>query len=101
MHLVSDLRYAARCLLASPGFSAAAVATIAIGVGINTGIFSVLNGFALRDLPVPAAGELVSVYQRIEGIERRVQSARSMLSAAEYETYRDNAETLTGLAAFS
>jgi putative ABC transport system permease protein len=101
MHLLSDLRYAARRLLASPGFSAAAVATIAIGVGINTGIFSVLNGFALRDLPVPAAGELVSVYQRIEGIRRRVQGARSMLSAAEYETYRDNAETLSGLVAFS
>jgi predicted permease len=101
MHLLSDLRYAARRLLASPGFTAAAVATIAIGVGVNTGVFSVLNGFALRDLPVPAAGELVSVYQRIEGAGRRVQGARSMFSAAEYEIYRDNAQSLAGLAAFS
>jgi putative ABC transport system permease protein len=101
MHLLSDLRYAARRLSGSPGFTAAAVATIAIGVGINTGIFSVLNGFALRDLPVPAAGELVSIYQRIEGIGRNVHGARSMFSAAEYETYRDASETLSGLVAFS
>jgi predicted permease len=100
-HLWNDLRYAARRLVGSPGFTAAAVATIAIGVGINTGIFSVLNGFALRDLPVPAAGELVSIYQRIEGVGRRVQGARSMFSVAEYEIYRDNTETLTGLVAFS
>ncbi|HSC17119.1 MAG TPA: hypothetical protein VLI71_18455, partial [Gammaproteobacteria bacterium] len=63
MHLLSDLRYAARRLLASPGFTAAAVATIAIGVGINTGIFSVLSGFALRELPAPEADELVSIHQ--------------------------------------
>ena len=101
MHLFSDLRYAARRLLASPGFTAAAVATIAIGVGINTGIFSVLNGFALRELPAPAAGELVSVHQIIEGVRRRVNGARSMFSVAEYETYRDNSETLSGLVAYS
>jgi predicted permease len=100
-HLSNDLRYAARRLSGSPGFTAAAVATIALGVGINTGVFSVLNGFALRDLPVPAADELVSVYQRIEGIGRRVQGARSMFSAAEYETYRDSSQTLSGLVAYS
>lgn len=99
--LLEDLRYGARRLAASPGFTTAAVATIALGVGINAGIFSILNGFALRDLPVPEAGELVSVYQRIEGIGRRVEGSRSMLSAAEYETYRDSSATLSALVAFS
>ena len=55
-HLLDDLRYAARRLAATLGFTAAAVVTIALGVGINTGIFSVFNGLALRDLPAPHAG---------------------------------------------
>jgi len=99
-HLFSDLRYAARRLSASPGFTAAAVATIAIGVGINTGIFSVLNGFALREMPAPEAGELVSIHQIFEG-RRYVNGARSMFSVAEYEAYRDGTQTLSGLAAYS
>ena len=43
-HILGDLRYAALRLAGSPGFMAAAVVTIALGVGINTGLFSVLNG---------------------------------------------------------
>ena len=49
-----DIRYAARRLYLSPGFTAAAVATIGLGVGINTGIFSVLNGLVLREVPAVA-----------------------------------------------
>jgi predicted permease len=100
VNLINDLRYAARRLADSPGFTAAAVATIAIGVGINTAIFSVLNGFALRELPAPDAGELVSVYQTIEGTGRRVGGSRGF-SVAEYEAYRDGSETLSGLVAYS
>ena len=100
-HLVSDLRYAARRLAASPGFTIAAVATIAIGVGINTGIFSVLNGFAFRALPVPEGGEIVGLGQTIEGVERRVYGAPIMFSTAEYRVYRDSAKTLAGLAGYS
>src|SRR5262245_54173129 len=101
MHLLSDLRYAARRLSGSPGFTAAAVATIAIGVGINTGIFSVLNGFALREMPAPEAGELVSIHQIFEGRGRFVNGAKSMFSVAEYEAYRDDTQTLSGIAAYS
>ncbi|HJR68805.1 MAG TPA: ABC transporter permease [Gammaproteobacteria bacterium] len=99
-NLINDLRYAARRLSDSPGFTAAAVATIAIGVGINTAIFSVLNGFALRELPAPDADELVSVYQTLEGAGRR-GGGSGYFSVAEYEAYRDGAETLSGLVAYS
>jgi predicted permease len=101
MHLFSDLRYAARRLLASPGFTAAAVATIAIGVGVNTGVFSVLNSLAFRDLPVPEPGELVGIAQIVEGVERTAYGSSSMFSTAEYRAYRDEARTLTGLVGFS
>src|SRR4029077_20214504 len=50
-----DVRFAARMLRNNPGFTAAAVLAIALGVGINVGIFSVLNGAALRLLPIPRA----------------------------------------------
>jgi predicted permease len=99
-HLWNDLHYAARRLSSSPGFTAAAVATIAIGVGVNTAIFSLLNGFALRELPAPGAGELVSMYQTLEGAGRRGAGSRGF-SVAEYEAYRDGAETLSGLVAYS
>ena len=100
VNLMNDLRYAARRLAGSPGFTAAAVATIAIGVGINTAIFSVLNGFALRELPAPDAGELVTLYQTLEGVGRRIDGSRGF-SVAEYDAYRDGSETLSGLVAYS
>ena len=99
-HLWTDLRYAARRLGSSPGFTTAAVATIALGVGINTAIFSVLNGFALRELPAPDAGELVSVYQTLEGTGRFAGGSRGF-TVAEYEAYRDGSESLSGLVAYS
>ena len=98
-HLISDLRYAARRLAAAPGFTAAAVITIALGVGINTGIFSVLNGIALRDLPAPDADELVSIQ-----LSRQTAGFAGTLrrfSTSEYREYRDGTETLSGILAYS
>lgn len=98
----SDLRYAARTLRMNPGFTAVAVLAISLGIGVNTGIFTVLNGVALRPLPVPASSDIVSVYQDIRGLKsRNVHGAASFFSWPEYKTYRDDNHVLAGLAAYS
>jgi len=61
--LLQDLRYAARQLWRSPGFTVLVVVTIALGIGANTAIFSVLNGF-LRPLPVPDADRIVTLAEQ-------------------------------------
>jgi predicted permease len=99
----SDLRYAARGLRRSPGFTAAAILTIALGIGVNAGIFTVLNGVLFRDLEAPDGDELVSIYQTVEGLQEDTvaESGVGVFSTSEYLMYRDRAQTLSGMLARS
>jgi putative ABC transport system permease protein len=61
--VVYDFRYAVRQLRNSPGFSAVAIATIALAIGVNTAMFSIVNGLLLRSLPYPDSDRIVRVLE--------------------------------------
>jgi hypothetical protein len=58
-----DARFGVRMLLRSSGFTATAILTLALGIGANTALFSVVNGVLLNPLPFPPANELVTLYE--------------------------------------
>jgi len=66
--LLQDLRYAIRMLLRSPGFSFIAIATVALGIGATTAIYSVIDATLLHPLPYPSAAELVRVQDDLPGV---------------------------------
>lgn len=96
--LVEDVRYGLRVLQKNPAFTLAGVLAIALGVGINVGIFSVLNGVALRPLPIPRADQMVSVSEVLHGhFSRNVHGEGGLFSYAEFLDYRDHNHVFSGL----
>jgi hypothetical protein len=61
--LLQDLRYALRQFGKSPGFTLTAITTLALGIGANSAIFSVVNGVLISPLPFPNASRIVSLFQ--------------------------------------
>src|SRR4029453_1880411 len=72
--VLRDLRYAIRSLAKQPGFSLAAALTLALGIGANTAIFSIVNGVLLRHLPYPDDAQLMTVWTRMANGEHETAS---------------------------
>jgi predicted permease len=89
--VLKELRYAARALLQRPGFSVVAVLTLALGIGANTAIFSLVNTVLLRSLPVARPDEVFAMNMR------RKDDSVSLLSYPNYLDFRDRNEVLSGL----
>ena len=95
--LIRDVRYAARRLARTPMFTAATVLTLALGIGANTAIFSVVNGVLLKSLPFPEPDRLVGLWQTAPGVDIADLNAlgRRLL------TYREESRTLADVAIWS
>jgi predicted permease len=96
-----DVRYGVRTLRKNPAFTAVALVTLALGIGVNAGIFVVVNGVLFRDLPVPGGRRIVSIQQTVDGGQVTASTGLGTFSAAEYRAYRDRAQTLSGVLAHS
>ena len=90
-----DVRYALRQFLKSPGFAATAILTLALGIGANTAIFSVVDGVLLNPLPFPHADRLVWVWGRI------ASGAQVAVSGPDFQDYRAQNQSFQTLSAFS
>src|SRR5262249_57425071 len=90
-----DLRYGLRMLLKRKGFTAVAVLTLALGIGANTAIFSVVNAILLRPLPFADAERLVMVWETHPDIPR------APVSIPDFQDWRAQAQTFLGMAVYA
>ena len=93
--LIQDLRYGARMLKQKPAFTLIAVLTLALGIGANTAIFSVVNAVLLRALPYHNPGQLVLLSTKAPSSER------DGFSLSELQEFRAQAQTLADFAGFT
>ena len=94
--LNQDIRYAVRGLRKAPGFTLVALLTLALGIGVNSSIFSVVNAILFRPLPVERPNELVDIFGR-----QATSNAYETHSYPNYVTYRSETSTLSDLIAYS
>ncbi len=95
--LFQDVRYAFRQLRKSPAFTAVAVLTLGLGIGLNSAIFTLFDALTLRPLPVSDPDAVVNVYQRIQD---EAGSYRSF-SYPEYVALQQSNAVFSGLIAYS
>jgi predicted permease len=93
--LLQDLRFGLRMLRKNCGFTAVAVLTLALGIGANTGVFSVINALLLRSLPFAEADQLVMIWETQPDVRGPVGTYPDFLD------WRAQAQSFQGMAAFS
>jgi predicted permease len=91
-----DLRYGARMLISNPGFTLIAALTLALGIGANTAIFSVVNGVLLKPLPYPEPERLMRVFQSI----MIMSSPKAPMSPADFRDFREQNTTFETIAGY-
>ena len=94
-----DLRHALRLMTRAPGFTAAALVTLALAIGVNTAVFSAVYGVLLRPLPYASADRIVRLSEIHPGGTAIVTDGR--LSNLTFEAWRGSATTIEGAAAYS
>src|SRR6185295_11905694 len=94
---LQDLRYGMRMLLNKPGFAVVAIITLALGIGANTAIFSVVNAVLLRPLPYREPGKLVRVYTEFPTMELK----KFWMSVPEFMDIRNEAQSWESIGAWS
>jgi macrolide transport system ATP-binding/permease protein len=94
--LIQDIRYGLRVLAKRPGFTIAAVLTLALGIGLNTAIFSLYNGVLLRPLPARDPERLVNLYSAVQG-----ELGTGIFSYPAYVYYRDRSTSFSSVAAYA
>ena len=93
--MLTDLRFALRQLLKSPGFTLLAVITLTLGIGLNTAIFSLINDLFLRSLPFKDPARLVQFHSG----EKTAETLEWPLSGPRFQLYREGQTLFDGLAA--
>ncbi len=91
--MIQDIRFGIRMLLKKPGFTAAALLALALGIGANTAIFSIINGVFLRPLPYQEPERLMMIW------EKMLRTDQVELSPADYEEYKRRNQVFAGMAA--
>src|ERR1700739_3116909 len=91
---LQDIRYALRMLAQSPGFTSIAILTLALGIGANPRLFSVVNGVLLNPLPYPQPDRLVALYSRTSTF------AQSSISYPNFLDWQRNNRSLHSIAAY-
>ena len=95
--LLQDLRYAIRLIFKSPGVSLVVMLALALSIGANTAIFSVVNAIVLHSLPYPEADRLAMVWQN----NRRIGLDQDLASYPNYIDWRDQSQVFEQMAAFA